>query len=99
MAVNSKTKQHIGLSHSGHTTKIYTVVDGRGNPVHFQLPSGNWHDSTQAVDVLSNINIQGSNILADKAYSINEIRDYITSQEAPYTIPPKSNAKNPWHCD
>lgn len=63
------------------------------------MSSGNLHDSTQAVAVLSNINIQNSNILADKAYGTNEIREYIKSHEASYTIPPKSNAKNPWHCD
>ncbi|WP_158255920.1 transposase [Clostridium luticellarii] len=57
-------------------------LDGLGNPVYFQLSSGNLHDSTQAVDILSNIDIKGSNILADKAYGTNEIREYITSKEA-----------------
>lgn len=75
------------------------VVDGIGNPVYFQLSSGNLHDSTLAVDVLSNIDITGSNILGDKAYGTNEIRQYIDSKEAFYTIPPKSNSLNPWHCD
>jgi transposase len=63
------------------------------------LSSGNLHDSTLAVDVLSNIDITGSNILGDKAYGTKEIKEYIDSQEAAYTIPPKSNAQNPWHCD
>ncbi|WP_251861346.1 IS5 family transposase [Clostridium sp. Marseille-Q2269] len=98
-AVNNETKQHIGLSHGGHTTKIHAVVDALGNPVYFQLSSGNLHDSTQTIDILSNIDIQSSNILADKAYGTNEIREYITSQGASYTIPPKSNSKNPWPCD
>jgi transposase len=63
------------------------------------LSSGNLHDSTLAVDVLSNIDITGSNILGDKAYGTKEIKEYIDSQEAAYTIPPKSNAQNPLHCD
>lgn len=63
------------------------------------MSSGNLHDSTQAVDVLSNLEIQYSNILADKAYGTNEFREYIMAQGASYTIPPKSNAKNPWPCD
>ncbi|WP_143329098.1 IS5 family transposase, partial [Clostridium puniceum] len=86
-------------SRGGHTTKIHTVVDGLGNPVYFQLSSGNLHDSTLAVDVLSNIYIKGSNILGDKAYGTKEINKYIASQEASYTIPPKTNAQNPSHCD
>ena len=63
------------------------------------MSSGNLHDSALAVDVLSNIDITGSNILGDKAYGTNEIRQYIDSKEAFYTIPPKSNSHNPWHCD
>nr|WP_202117495.1 IS5 family transposase [Clostridium chromiireducens] len=99
LAINHETKQHIGLSHGGHTTKIHAIVDGIGNPVYFQLSSGNLHDSTLAVDVLSNIDITGSNVLGDKAYGTKEIREYIDSKDAFYTIPPKSNAKNPWPCD
>ncbi len=52
-----------------------------------------------ATDVLSKAHINGSNILADKAYGTNEIREYITSNNATYTIPPKSNIQNPWECD
>lgn len=57
------------------------------------------HDSTLAVDVLSNIDIKDSNILGDKAYGTKEIREYIASKEASYTIPPKSNTQDPWDCD
>ena len=52
-----------------------------------------------AIDVLSHADINGSNILADKAYGTNEIREFITSNDATYTIPPKSNNRNPWDCD
>jgi transposase len=48
----------------------------------------------------SNIDIKGSNILADKAYDTNKIKEYITSEEvSSYIIPQKSNAKNLWDCD
>lgn len=63
------------------------------------MSAGNLHDSTLATDVLSHTNIVGSNILADKAYGTKEIREYVTSNNATYTIPPKSNAQNPWECD
>ncbi|MFL0197900.1 transposase [Clostridium sp. WILCCON 0269] len=45
------------------------------------------------------INIKDSNILGDKAYGTKEIREYITSKGASYTIPPKSTTQNPWDCD
>ena len=50
-----------------------------------------------------NLNIQGSNILADKAYGTREIREYIgeyiEGKGGIYTIPPKSNAKEKWECN
>lgn len=87
------------MSRGGHTTKIHTIVDALANPVYFQLSSGNIHDSTVAIDVLSHLDISNSNILADKAYGTKEIREYIDSEKATYTIPPKSNARDPWNCD
>ena len=36
------------------------------------------------------------NILGDKAYSTKEIRRYLHSQSAGYTISPKANTKQPW---
>lgn len=45
------------------------------------------------------MDIEGSNILGDKAYGAKAIREYIIEQNADYTIPPKSNAKEPWEYD
>ena len=91
--------QHIGKSRAGNTTKIHTVVDGLGNPIYFQLSSGNINDSTVAIDVLSHINLAGSNVLGDKAYGTAKIREYIISENATDTVPPKSNTLNPRDCD
>lgn len=74
-------------------------MDGLGNPLYFQLSKGNMNDNTVAVDVLSEISLTGANVLGDKAYGTAEIREYIVSRGASYTIPPKSNTKNPWSCD
>ena len=87
------------MSRGGKTTKIHAVVDGLGNPVHFLLSGGQVHDSKIAVDVLSGIDISGSNILGDKAYGTEKIRAYITEHNAEYTIPPKASNPNPWFCD
>ena len=63
------------------------------------LTGGQVHDSKAAVDVLSGINISGSNILGDKAYGTEKIRTYIAEQNAKYTIPPRKNNTDPWYCD
>lgn len=52
-----------------------------------------------AVPLLKTVNIKGSHVLADRAYGSKEIRSYITSQQAEYVIPPKTNAKEPWDVD
>lgn len=97
--MNSESNQHIGRSRGGNTTKIHTVVDGLGNPVYLQLSKGNINDNVLAIDVLSHVNLEGANILGDKAYGASEIRNYITGKNATYTIPPKINTLKPWSCD
>lgn len=95
-AVNSEYNQFIGVSRGGKTTKIHAVVDALGNPVHFLLTGGQVHDAKAAIELLSGVEIAGSNILADKAYGSEQIRGYIIAQGAAYTIPPKGNMANPW---
>jgi len=63
------------------------------------LSGGQISDSKVAVELLSDLDIAGSNILADKAYGTRKIRDYINNQNAEYTIPPKVNCVAPWFCD
>ena len=75
------------------------IVDALGNPVHFMLTGGQVHDSKAAVDLLSGIQISGSNILGDRAYGAKQIRDYITEQNAVFTIPPRGDCTDPWYCD
>lgn len=89
----------VGMSRGGRNTKIHTLVDGLGNPLAFMLSSGGDHDSVHAVPLLQQIDIKGSNILGDKAYGAKTIREYITSQGAAYTIPPKENCAAPWPVD
>ena len=74
-------------------------MDALGNPVHFMLTGGQVHDAAVAIPLLKGVSIAGSNILGDKAYGSLEIREYITSCGAVYTIPPKENCAEPWFCD
>lgn len=98
-AVDGAVNQHIGVSRGGNTTKIHVIVDGLGNPIHVHLTAGNLHDSTEAVSALADVPLEGTVVLADKAYGARAIRDFIVQVGASYCIPPKSNENNPWNCD
>lgn len=63
------------------------------------LTGGQISDSKVAVELLSDLDITGSNILGDKAYGTRKIRNHITKQNAQYTIPPKVNCLEPWFYD
>ena len=89
----------IGRTRGGLNTKLHTIVDGLGNPVTFLLSAGNDHDSTHAIQLMEQVNISGSSILADRAYGAASIRAYIGEHEASYVIPPKSNVSDPWPVD
>ena len=58
----------VGRTRGGLNTKLHTIVDGLGNPVTFLLSAGNDHDSTHAIQLLEQVNISGSSVLADRAY-------------------------------
>lgn len=87
------------MSRGGRNTKIHALVDGIGNPVKFIFTGGSISDCTVAVDLLTDIDISSSVILADKAYGTEAIRGHIEGQDSAYCIPPKSNTLNPWECD
>ena len=98
MALKGAEKS-IGRTRGGLNTKLHAIVDGLGNPVEFLISAGNDADSKHAIDLLKKLDITKSNILGDKAYGSKEIRSYITENGKSYTIPPKSNTKDPWACD
>ena len=89
----------IGRTKGGLNTKLHTIVDGLGNPVTFLLSAGNDHDSTHAIQLLEQVNISGSSVLADRAYGSASIRTYIGEHGASYVIPPKNNVSDPWPVD
>ena len=99
MAGEKTEDKAVGISRGGRNTKIHTLVDGLGNPLAFMLSSGNDHDSVHAVPLLNQVKIEGGNILGDRAYGAKAIREYIISQNATYTIPPKSDVNDPWPVD
>ncbi|MDP7214631.1 MAG: IS5 family transposase, partial [Rhodospirillales bacterium] len=78
--------QSIGRSRGGLTSKIHIAVDALGNPLRFILTPGQWHDITQAEDLVEGL--QGEHLLADKAYDSDEFRDHIDEAGMEAVIPP-----------
>ena len=74
-------------------------MDGLGNPIHVHVSAGNVHDSVEARTCLEAVEIEGSVVMADKAYGSKEIRDLIEDKGGTVCIPPKLNAKEPWAYD
>ena len=98
--VGEKTEDKVvGRTRGGLNTKLHAIVDGLGNPVEFLLSAGNDNDCVHAVELLENVELCRSNVLADRAYGTRSIREYISEHGANYVIPPQSNVSNPWPVD
>jgi transposase len=80
-------------------TKIHAVVDGLGNPVEFFLSPGNDHDSTHAIELLDKVEIEGSNVLGDRAFDTDAILEYLEKRGAVAVIPSKTNRLVQRECD
>jgi len=80
-------------------TKIHAVVDGLGNPVEFFLSLGNDHDATHAIEVLDRVELEGSNVLGDRAYDTDAILKYLEERGAIAVIPSKANRLVQRDCD
>ena len=80
-------------------TKIHAVVDGLGNPVEFFLSPGSDHDSKHAIELLDRMEIEGSNILGDRAYDTDAILKYLEERGATAVIPSKANRIIQRDCD
>ena len=89
----------IGHSRGGASTKIHAIVDAYGNPVYFMISEGQRNDINFAIPLLKHVNLEGSNILADRGYDSNKLIDYIYEQGGEPTIPSRKGAKFERHCD
>ena len=90
---DSQKEQALGRCVGGFTSKINAMVDALGNPLKFILSPGQQHDSKAASDLVENI--QGSDVLADKAYDDDKFINSIEQKGCRAVIPPRKNRKNP----
>lgn len=86
-------KQAIGRSRGGLTTKIHAVVDALGNPLRFELTAGQAHDSVTGYEILSTLDLQNREVLADRAYDTDAIVALLKGKNATPVIPSKRNRR------
>lgn len=84
----------IGKSRGGATTKIHMAADAHGNPIDFEITGGEVHDAKAAPGLIDKIGA-AENVIADKGYDSEVIRDQIRQTGANPVIPRKSNSKKP----
>lgn len=75
------------------TTKLHVRVIGNGLPVQIELSPGNMHDAPMA-ELLLNDLPKGADVLADRGYDADWIRELIEDQGCTAVIPPKSNRRD-----
>jgi len=74
-------------------------VDSYGNPVRFMLSEGQRNDIKYAIPLLEEVDIEESQVIADRGYDSHELIDYIYNRGGEPTIPSKKGAKFDRQCD
>ena len=92
-ACSALKDQAIGSSRGGKNTKIHVLINERMQLLKVILTGGQVHDSEPALALLSSVELTGKKILADKAYSCEQIRCFIAEHGAVACIPDKANFK------
>lgn len=89
-----KTRECIGRSCGGFSTKIHVTVDALGNPVNFYMTQGQTSDLEGAEVLIAEL--KAPMVLADKAYDA-DTRMILPLEAAGRTavIPPKRSRKQP----
>ena len=94
---DSQSKEALGRSKGGFSTKIHILTDALGNPLKFFLTAGQRNDITQAKTLCKSI--FNSTVIADKAYDCNNFVETLIDQNCDPNIPPRSNRKEPREYD
>jgi len=84
-------EQAIGSSRGGKNTKVHVLINERMQLLNVVLTGGQVHDSEAVGALFKGIKIKGKTILADKAYSCEQIRVFLAEHGAVACIPDKAN--------
>lgn len=88
--IETTEQKTIGRSRGGNTTKIHMLTDAHGNPIIFDLTTGNTHDVSVAPRLIEQS--AGEHIIGDKGYDSEDLREQILMQGSTPHIPRKSNS-------
>ena len=84
-------QEALGRSRGGFSTKIHLRTDGEGRPLAFELTGGEAHE-VKGYDALMELcEAQPEELLGDKGYDADAIRDDLKERGIEPVIPPKSN--------
>ena len=86
-----QSKQGLGRSKGGFTSKIHAKVDALGNPLKFVITPGQESDFCQANCMLGSVS--DAYVLCDRGYDSDDFRNKIRSQKCIPVIPGKRNRK------
>ena len=90
-ACSGLKNQAIGTSRGGKNTKIHVLINEKMQLLNVILTGGQIHDSEPALALFADIDLSGKNVLADRAYCGQSIRDYLEKHSAKICIPDKVN--------
>jgi len=89
--------QALGRSRGGFSTKVHTITDALGLPLRFLFSAGQESDIGYAPRLIEGVN--GSNVIGDKGYDSDALREVIDKQNCTPVIPGRSNRKEPIEYD
>ncbi|KAA8384850.1 MULTISPECIES: IS5 family transposase [Alphaproteobacteria] len=93
--------RHIGRTKGGLNSKLHAVCDSQGRPVRLHLTAGQVSDFKGADVLLANLPEETQEILGDRGYDSNKIRQSLADRNITACIPPKKNRKSKppydWH--
>ena len=89
-AKGGQSKQALGRSAGGFTSKLHLCSSGEGNPDRFLLTAGQEHDVTKAVELTEYLP-SNSSVAADKGYDSSDFRLILLNNDIEPLIPSRSN--------
>lgn len=84
-----QSAQSLGRSRGGFSTKIHTVVDSLGNPLHFLFTGGQRHDIIRAADLIRGYS--ADYVIADSSYDSGDFIALLDTMGATAVIPARKN--------
>ena len=90
-ACSGLKNQAIGVSRGGKTTKVHVLINEKMQLLNVVLTGGQIHDSEAVGALLKGIKLKDKTILADKAYSSEQIRLFLAEHDVVACIPDKAN--------